>query len=426
MYLIPERSYGLYVHIPFCLSKCPYCSFNSYPISSLNINESQYIESICKELEFFHLFHAFQANQIVTIFFGGGTPSLLDPEKLGLFFLRLKNTIPNINIDNLEITLEANPGNANARLNVEKLKDFRSIGFNRISFGIQSFDDRKLKKLGRLHSVNDAVTALMNARLAGFDDINIDLIYGISGETIDNWLDDIKFAIELLPTHISAYNLTREENTEFDKRVKLGEPLFARDDESSEMFLEGTELMRSFGYGQYEVSNYALDGYLCQHNLGYWSERNYLGIGAGAHSFIKIKNENEICGIVPLMSKRCLVGKHTSFLNQLRFRWWNVKDPSVYSNHIAKLLHAIDSSECISDVDYITEFIFLNLRTCRGMNLNKFEELFRYRLELRHSKTIEQLIINDLVIVDNNLHHLSLTKRGLLLLDEITAELSIV
>lgn len=263
---------SLYVHLPWCVRKCPYCDFNSHEVRSLESRETAYVDALVRDLEF--SLPAIWGRPVNSIFIGGGTPSLFSPEALNRLLQALQarlNFYPDI-----EITLEANPGTAEAG----RFREFRESGINRLSIGVQSFNDEHLKKLGRIHDSHEAAAAIGMAKEAGFEDMNIDIMYGLPGQTIENALEDLQKAVEKAPVHISWYQLTIEPNTEFYAKP----PPLPDEDHIWEIQEAGQKLLAQHGYRQYEISAYERNGYHCLHNLNYWKFGDYLGIGAGAHS----------------------------------------------------------------------------------------------------------------------------------------------
>jgi len=270
-------SFSLYVHIPWCQSKCPYCDFNSHAAPSWP--EAQYTRALISELEYRANTPSYSGRRIRTIFFGGGTPSLFDPKSIGEI-IDAAGRVCGIEHD-AEITLEANPGT----VDLAKLGGMRAAGVNRISFGAQSFNAATLKFLGRIHCADETRAAARMAHRAGFDRLNLDLIFAVPGQTVADVLFDIESAAALEPDHISAYNLTFEEGTAFFTDLKRGRIKQLATDEQAAMYQAVREEIPRRGYAMYEISNYAAPGHEARHNLTYWRARTYLGIGAGAHSY---------------------------------------------------------------------------------------------------------------------------------------------
>ena len=265
---------SLYIHFPWCIRKCPYCDFNSHAVKA-GIPEQTYVTTLLADLEA-DLELLPEARTIETIFMGGGTPSLFSPEALSALLAGLRERVA-ISED-CEITLEANPGTFES----EKFKAYRQLGINRLSIGVQSFNDSHLQTLGRVHGAKEAKAAVAVARNAGFDNLNLDLMFGLPQQSPDEMLHDIQLAVELNPTHLSFYQLTLEPNTYFHKYP----PSLPEDDEIFAGQKRCQQWLADHGYRQYEISAYAQDGWQCRHNRNYWKFGDYLGIGAGAHGKI--------------------------------------------------------------------------------------------------------------------------------------------
>ena len=264
---------SLYIHYPWCVRKCPYCDFNSHQINE-EIAEADYIAALLRDLEQHP--PAVWGRQVSSIFFGGGTPSLISPEGLDSLLSQLRSLLPLT--AECEITLEANPGTVEqGRFNA-----FRQAGVNRLSIGIQSFDDAALQALGRIHSGREAIAAVESAHAAGFDNLNLDLMFGLPGQDATAAETDLRQAIALAPSHLSWYQLTIEPNTAFAHAP----PVLPEEEALWAIQSAGQTLLAEEGYGQYEVSAYARAGQRCRHNLNYWRFGDYLGIGPGAHGKI--------------------------------------------------------------------------------------------------------------------------------------------
>lgn len=272
----PLPPLSLYIHIPWCIKKCPYCDFNSHAIQD-NTPERAYVDALLMELS--NSLTYVQSRPLHSIFFGGGTPSLFSAQSIGQIVEAISQSI--VLADKCEITLEANPGT----FEQQKFLDYRRAGINRLSIGVQSFNNAQLAALGRIHTGMDARNAIAMARQSGFDNINIDLMHGLPGQKPESALDDLKIALNFEPEHISWYQLTIENNTEFYKTP----PQLPDEDQLWSIFQGGQQLLSAAGYQQYEISAYAKDRQLSRHNLNYWEFGDYLGIGAGAHGKITIK-----------------------------------------------------------------------------------------------------------------------------------------
>ncbi|QXH43882.1 radical SAM family heme chaperone HemW [Pseudomonas sessilinigenes] len=261
---------ALYIHIPWCVRKCPYCDFNSHAASP-TLPEQEYVDALLADLD--QDLPAAYGRELSSIFFGGGTPSLFSAQALGRLLAGVQQRIPFAS--DIEITLEANPGT----FEQEKFTAYRALGINRLSIGIQSFQEQKLEALGRIHSGAEAVRAADMARQAGFDNFNLDLMHGLPDQSLEDALGDLRQAIAMKPTHLSWYQLTLEPNTVFWNQP----PTLPEDDILWDIQEAGQALLAEHGYAQYEVSAYAQPGRAARHNLNYWSFGDFIGIGAGAH-----------------------------------------------------------------------------------------------------------------------------------------------
>ncbi|GAB4514618.1 MAG: radical SAM family heme chaperone HemW [Sulfuricaulis sp.] len=325
---------SLYVHIPWCVRKCPYCDFNSHEARE-KIPEQEYINALLRDLE--QDLPRVWGRIVHTIFIGGGTPSLFSPESIDRLLSGIR---ARLSLDqNIEITLEANPGT----VDVERFKGFRQAGINRLSIGIQSFEDEKLKVLGRIHGRDEALRAAESARAGGFENFNLDLMFGLPGQTVEQALSDMRTAIQLRPTHLSAYQLTIEPNTLFHARP----PTLPDDDNTWDMQSQLQTELAAAGYRQYEVSAYAKPGYECRHNLNYWKFGDYLGIGAGAHA--KITDASSIT------------------------RLWKAKQPNEYLRTVGTR-QGIGGEQKLSREHTVTEFMMNALRITHGFPSSLFAE----------------------------------------------------
>ncbi|WP_241647541.1 radical SAM family heme chaperone HemW [Rosenbergiella metrosideri] len=266
---------SLYIHIPWCVQKCPYCDFNSHALKG-EVPHQEYVEHLLKDLD--ESLHLVQGRQLSTIFIGGGTPSLLSSQAMQLLMDGVRERIPLST--GCEVTMEANPGTVEA----ERFSGYQHAGINRISIGVQSFDAEKLTRLGRIHGPQEAERAAQLASGLGLRSFNLDLMHGLPDQSIEQALADLRQAIALNPPHLSWYQLTIEPNTLFASRP----PKLPDDDDLWDIFERGDQLLREAGYEQYETSAYAKPGYRCEHNLNYWRFGDYLGIGCGAHGKITL------------------------------------------------------------------------------------------------------------------------------------------
>ncbi|MGE3919455.1 MAG: radical SAM family heme chaperone HemW [Gammaproteobacteria bacterium] len=322
---------SLYIHIPWCIRKCPYCDFNSHAVKE-EIPEALYIKQLIADLEADLAF--VQERQLISIFMGGGTPSLFSPDSINKILHEVENRIAFSK--SIEITLEANPGTVEQ----ERFEGFRAAGVNRLSIGCQSFQTTKLKSLGRIHDEARAIEAVKMAKEAGFQNLNIDLMFGLPDQTIQDALFDLKTAISLEPTHISWYQLTLEPNTLFHVKP----PTLPNDEIIWEMQQQGLALLKQHHYLQYEVSAYSQVGFQCHHNLNYWKFGDYLGIGAGAHS------------------------KITDLETAVIKRFWKLKQPKAY----LEAKEWIGEKKIINENSLPFEFMLNALRLSESIDKNLF------------------------------------------------------
>jgi putative oxygen-independent coproporphyrinogen III oxidase len=351
---------SLYIHVPWCVRKCPYCDFNSHEIKSHQadgiIPEAKYIQALLDDLAMDLPW--VQGREIQTIFIGGGTPSLLSVEAYKNLLAGLQEKVTFVK--DIEITMEANPGTFEA----EKFAGYRKLGINRLSIGVQSFADQQLNHLGRIHDGQQAVDAIKMAKEAGFDNFNIDLMHGLPDQSQAQALADIQQAIDLGPTHMSWYQLTIEPNTEFFKRP----PLLPEDETLWDIQEAGQALLAKHGFVQYEVSAYAQKDKQARHNLNYWRFGDYLGIGAGAHG--KVTD---------------LVNAPSSLTAAPVFRTWKTRAPKDFLNAGAsdvkhKSKSFLAGKESIQNEDIGLEFLMNALRLQEGFALNLFEQRTGYPL----------------------------------------------
>ena len=279
---------GLYVHIPFCAKKCFYCDFNSYEITRKD-EKSIYIKNLIKEMEFYK--EEIVGKDIDTIFIGGGTPSILNENEIKFLFNDIKN---NFNIKkNAEITMECNPGT----LTLEKLRVMKECGVNRLSIGLQAVQNHHLNYIGRIHTYEEFEKNYNQAKEVGFENINIDLMYALPNQSREDWMESLEKVVKLNPTHISAYSLILEEDTELFNMYERKEFKLLDEDTDIEMYEYTINYLKSNGYNQYEISNYAKEGYECKHNILYWKCKNYVGLGASASGFLNGARYSNLCDL---------------------------------------------------------------------------------------------------------------------------------
>jgi len=363
----------LYIHFPFCRSKCIYCNFYSvkYKEELLDL----YLKGIIKEIKFWK--KSLSNRKFHSIYIGGGTPSILKIQQLEKI---LNEVFKSFTFEHgFEFTIEGNPESLK---DLVFIKELRRFGINRISIGVQSVRDNYLKFLGRIHTSKDAIYAVKLCQLADFDNINIDLLWGLPSQTVMSWLQDLKQITELGITHLSCYGLTIEENTPLFELVKSKKVTLPEEKVLSSLYLNGSDLLESRGFIQYEISNFARLGFACRHNMGYWEQIDYLGVGPSAVSTIE------------------------------GYRWENVKSITEYYEKVTKY-----NKVRLTEEDVLKEFIMLRLRTSRGLSLKEYSKRTGKNFWRQHHKIINVLHKNNLIRIRNG--YLSLTKNGFLVSNAI-------
>jgi oxygen-independent coproporphyrinogen-3 oxidase len=379
----PSEGLGLYLHVPFCLKKCPYCSF--YSISGRPDPHSRYTRAVTKQLLRFADLYEIRNQPLTRIFFGGGTPTLLPPATLSRL---LADCLERFRCaDAPEISIEVNP----ATVDYAALRILREGGFNRLSIGAQSFNEQELRRLDRPHSVKDTVRTARLARRAGFANINLDLMYGLPGQDLQTWRDTLEQALALAPQHLSIYELTVEAGTPFADQQKQGN-LPLPDEDSVLLMLDTTRHMVSgAGIDRYEISNYAKPGFQCRHNINYWRNGSYIGLGPGAVA--------------------CLGGT----------RYTSVADVNQYCELMENRREVWLEKETLEPEAAFRETIIMGLRMIDGVSLKDARHRFGIDVAEYYGDTLERLIRQGLL--ETVLGHLRLTAQGLLLADTVMAEL---
>ncbi len=370
----PMRPLELYVHIPFCIRKCQYCDFLSGPSSKEERRE--YVTELCQKIRTYKKLAG--SYHVVSIFIGGGTPSILEAEQITAIFEAIRDTF--VVDEGAEITVEMNPGTVTE----EKLTAYRQAGINRLSIGLQSAKDEELRILGRIHTYEEFLDTYRLAREKGFGNINVDLMSAIPGQTVEGWEDTLRKVVKLGPEHISAYSLIIEEGTPFYEiyvKGRAGEELSGKvvkereevnlcagrlpdEEEERQMYRQTKEILKEYGYHRYEISNYALPGYECRHNLGYWNRTEYLGIGTGAASLMDNK------------------------------RWDYGEEPMV-----------------LSMKEQMEEYMFLGLRKTQGVSKTKFADEFGRRMDTVYGEVLEKMY--GMRLMEENDDFVRLTERGI-------------
>jgi oxygen-independent coproporphyrinogen III oxidase len=366
---------GLYLHFPFCQQKCNYCDFNSY--AGMEHLLPKYLAAIKQEI-FMYKVHV---SVVDTIYIGGGTPSLLPINDITRLFDSLRRNFY-IN-DRAEITMETNPGSCT----LEKLKVISMNGVNRLSIGLQSFNKESLKKLGRVHTVEDFIRTYQYAQEAGFKNINVDLIYGLPWQTGEEWQDTLAGVVELNPDHISLYSLSYEDGTPFSRDLKAGKIKKMDEELEAEMYENAIKLLKSAGYDHYEISNFAKPGKRCRHNQIYWRNEEYVGLGAGATSYMG------------------------------RVRYTNVKEIPQYIEKVFGNDYATGEKEALKLEKIIGETIMLNLRMLDGFKMDDLQKRYKANVDELYGPTIKVLANQGLLKEEEGM--VKLTDHGLMIANQV-------
>jgi oxygen-independent coproporphyrinogen III oxidase len=380
---------GIYIHIPFCRSHCSYCDFATGMYEGELAD--RYVSSVITEITKWS--EVDTPSSAGTIYFGGGTPSLLTPAQIERILNAVHDRFDVIN--DAEVTLEMNPASvsSSAELSNQKLRDFRRLGINRASFGAQTFDDRELKQLGRTHTSADIPSTFQRLREAGFANINFDLIAGLPGQTLAGWKRNLDLALNLQPEHLSLYLLDVHEGTPLADQIRSGMRPGPDDDLAGEMYRVMIDQVSAVGYVHYEISNFCLPGFQSRHNTKYWNGAPYYGFGCSAHSY-----------------------------NGARRRWANQREVAKYVELIETEHSPVVERTDLKEEDARSESIFLGLRLMRGLDLEDYRLRFGADLRQQYDTELTRLRAAGLIEIDHQL--LRLTTRGALLSNEVFAALA--
>ncbi len=372
---------GIYIHIPFCVRKCVYCDF--YSETNISV-EDDFTESLIKEIG---LTSSGDKQKIDTVYFGGGTPSAISAGNIKRI---LDGVTGYYDVQkNAEITIEVNPGT----MSINKLEEYKKTGINRLNIGVQSFNDENLKFLGRIHSAEEAHLFIEQAKKTGFDNIGIDLIYGIPGQSVDTWLEDLKTAVKIKPKHLSCYSLTYEEGTPLYRLYEDGSITPADETLSAALFDKTISFLESNGFIHYEISNFATSlKTRSRHNMKYWDFVSYSGFGPSAHSFDAGNGK----------------------------RSWNISNVYQYMEHLKENCLPVEEEEYLSKEQKMTEAVFLGLRKTDGIDFKTFQRAFNINFKDMFKGLIENLTSSELIIITD--HSCRLSKKGLLLADNIALQ----
>ncbi len=361
-----KQEISLYIHIPFCVRKCLYCDFPSF--SGMDGMFEDYVIRLCREMG--EAAPSFHGIGVKSVFFGGGTPSILPPALMGRIMDKIMSAY-DVNSD-AEISMEANPGT----LDAAKLREYKSMYFNRLSMGLQAWQDRLLERLGRIHSVGEFEDNFLQARDAGFKNINVDLMFSLPGQTLDDWQETLEKVMRLDPEHISAYSLIIEEGTPFFDMYEKGQITETDENTDRRMYYLAKEMLSDKGFRQYEISNFAKEGFECRHNITYWRTEEYRGFGLGAHSYVD------------------------------GTRFHNSADMKEYMAGGGRL-----DIEKLTPEEMQEEFMFMGLRMNEGISREEFLKRFKTDITSVYGQEISELISEGLLT--ENKGRISLTDRGI-------------
>lgn len=381
---------GLYIHIPFCAQKCNYCDFLSFG-GSTTTKQKDYVTALLKEIQGYRSRTLLVDRQVDTVYIGGGTPSLLE-ESLITAILDAMHVEFQLSAD-AEITIESNPGS----IEQKKLTAWRNAGCNRLSMGAQSMNDDLLRLLGRPHRSEDLIKSFYDARKAGFQNINIDLIFSIPGQSHSQWIDTLNTVLDLAPEHLSFYSLQLEEGTEFYRRVQAGTLQLLDDESDRDMYWNAVELVANKGYKQYEISNASRPGFASRHNMKYWSFEDYIGIGLGAHSFFQGRRYSNCTDFEQYLRSFQTAAPETS-----------IEPPSTVWKH--------DNTYR----DDVEEYLFTGLRKTEGILLDDFQMRFGASVLDLYRDSVRRLTANNWLLVDHA--RMRLTNDGIDLSNQVFIE----
>lgn len=408
---------SLYVHIPYCVQKCGYCDFNSYAGSN-PADQAGYVQALLHEMAAWAGRPELKGAQVPTIFLGGGTPTLLAADQLAAV---IRGCFTHFQVaPGAEVTIEANPGTVD--LEGEKLAAAFQAGANRVSFGVQAYQPHLLQRLGRIHSPAEVEAAVRAARAAGFTNINLDLIYGLPGQTPADWVETLEWALSLGPNHLSCYSLIVEEGTPFWVEEQAGKLLLPPEEAEEEMFNHVQERLAQAGFVHYEVANWAKPGYESRHNQVYWRNEPYLGLGCGAHSFLPLAAP--LANLGPprprLTASRIQGGAHIETApgqGGENYRFWNLKTPVAYRGALEGGNLPVEAGEVIDRQGEMAETMMVGLRLRAGVSNARFEARFGLSIEAVWGETIAPYITQGLLEWAGD--HLRLTDRGLRLGNQV-------
>lgn len=396
-----NKELGIYIHIPFCQHKCDYCDFISFSNKQQFIED--YMEAIKKEIKNYFNNTLLETYTVTTIYIGGGTPSYIDSKYICEIMETLENNLKQnqIKLEDMEITIEVNPGTVNK----EKLERYRKAKINRLSIGLQSTNDAMLKQIGRIHTFEQFLETYQMAKEVGFDNVNVDLMIGLPNQTIEDIRKSLKEVIQLQPTHISVYSLIVEEGTVISQKIENRQLQEMDEELERNMYWYVKNILELNGYAHYEISNFAKEGKESKHNLNCWKQKEYIGIGVAAHSYLNyVRYTNTL--------------EMEQYINRMdRLNGQMVKDILELSNEKEKVnleenIEIVYEIEEIQDLeDRKKEYMLLGLRTIKGVCISKFKEKYIYNPIFLYRKELKKLIEEKLVVVDGD--YIRLTNKGL-------------
>lgn len=375
-----KKDLGLYIHIPFCVRKCEYCDFLSW--STGEEEREQYVEALLLEIESYREFA--KGYRVSTVFIGGGTPSVLLPEQMERILQKIYEVFELEKRP--EITIEVNPGTVDEK----KLQCYKENGINRLSMGLQSVNDEKLRLLGRIHTYRDFVESYELARKVGFDNISLDLISSIPGQNLQEWKKELETAAAQNPEHISVYQLIIEEGTPFYERYAEHPELLPDEETSREIYLWTGKFLKEAGYEQYEISNYTKSGKESRHNLKYWERGDYLGLGLGAASMVR------------------------------NIRMSNTKDMKTYLERCTQPKTMREDVQFLEEPRQMEEFMFLGLRKTRGVSKKEFRRTFGREMDMVYEKALHKCLENGMLLEHKD--RIFLSEEGTLLSNIVLSE----
>lgn len=431
-----KRDLSIYIHIPFCKKKCAYCDFLSFGGCDGSL-QREYVDALCKEIAQYRLIA--DDYKVITIFIGGGTPSFIPAELIGKVLETVRGTFTVA--DDCEITIEGNPDS----LTADKIEKFVGYGINRLSIGLQSANDDMLKNLGRVHNYDQFVAAYSNARKAGFANINVDIMSGLPGEDMSSYIRTLDKVVKMQPEHISAYSLIVEDGTPLSENEELL-ALLPSDEMDRRQYAQTKLFLKQSGYERYEISNYSKKEYECKHNLRYWTGGEYLGVGLGASSYMKLnigedfdksydvdsESEDYIDGYGAddlaydlddsALNDYTLVrykgidnlDEYIGRFSKLGTGWTDISTIAEYINNCYTAIHVQ------KEKDEIEEFMFLGLRCINGIDINEFEKRFGRDIRIVYGQVIDKYVSSGHLVIDGDRLHLS--DKGLDVSNTVMAE----